>query len=106
MTKHLASQRIMIPGSQVSALTTGNITLTGARKKFAAPLNEVHYLVVAGGGGGGSQVGGGGGAGGYRTSVGGSSFLTLSENTSYTVTVGAGGAGGDAASNGVANSKC
>lgn len=31
MTPHLGLQRIMIPGSQVSALTTGNITLAGAR---------------------------------------------------------------------------
>jgi len=53
---------------------------------------SVDYLVVAGGGsgGGGSGGAGGGGAGGYRTSIGGTS-LTLSLNTSYTVTVGAGG---------------
>lgn len=35
--KHLASQRILIPGSQVSSLTTGNITLTGARGAFIPP---------------------------------------------------------------------
>jgi hypothetical protein len=50
------------------------------------------YLVVAGGGSGGQTVGfseasGGGGAGGYRTST-----TTLSTLTTYTVTVGAGGA--------------
>jgi len=56
------------------------------------------YLVVAGGGGGSS---GGGGAGGLRCTVtatggGGSleSALSLTANTSYTVTIGAGGAGG------------
>ena len=52
------------------------------------------YLVVAGGGGGGEEEGGGGGAGGYLTSIGGST-ISLSSNTSYTVSVGAGGIGGD-----------
>lgn len=71
---------------------------------------STQYLVVAGGGGGGGGyvdgaggiAGGGGGAGGYRSSVTGESSgggasaeskLTISLNTSYTVTVGAGGAG-------------
>ena len=60
----------------------------------------VDYLVVAGGGGGGS-LGGGAGAGGLRSTVtatggGGSleSALSLTANTGYTVTVGAGGTGG------------
>lgn len=44
------------------------------------------YLVVAGGGGG---YDGGGGAGGFRTSVGGTA-LSLTANTAYTATVGAG----------------
>lgn len=59
------------------------------------------YLVVAGGGGGGGRGGGGGGAGGMRctvTGTGGSgsleSALSLTGGTTYTVTVGAGGAGG------------
>ena len=64
------------------------------------------YLVVAGGAGGGSGnitwvPGGGGGAGGYRTTVGTSgggasaeSQLSVTSGTSYTVTIGAGGAGG------------
>jgi len=64
------------------------------------------YLVVAGGGGGGlsdygsTWAGGGGGAGGLRSTVtatggGGSleSALSLTANTGYTVTIGAGGAG-------------
>jgi hypothetical protein len=62
----------------------------------------VDYLVVAGGGGGGGRGGGGGGAGGMRSTVtatGGSgsleSALSLSADTSYTVAVGAGGAGGN-----------
>ena len=97
MTTHLGLQRIMIPGSQVSALTTGNITLTGARGQTIIPVD---YLVVAGGGGGGGRnVGGGGGAGGYRTSIGGT-YLTAIANTSYTITVGAGGAGGSSSTTG------
>lgn len=59
------------------------------------------YLVVAGGGGGGGRGGGGGGAGGMRctvTGTGGSgsleTALSLTGGTTYTVTVGAGGAGG------------
>lgn len=73
----------------------------------------VDYLVVAGGGGGGSASsgssgGGAGGAGGYRTSYGTGnisggnspveSALNLTIGTSYTITVGDGGAGGPAAS--------
>jgi hypothetical protein len=57
---------------------------------------NVEYLVVAGGAGGGAcessaeKGGGGGGAGGYKTATG----FTLSQGTTYTVTVGGGGAGG------------
>ena len=69
--------------------------------KIAPPPSiNVDYLVVAGGGAGGISYGGGGGAGGLRTSYGsttgggGSAENTLSLflGTSYTVTVGAGGA--------------
>jgi hypothetical protein len=64
---------------------------------------RVDYLVVAGGGAGGAKYrGGGGGAGGMRCTVdgtGGSGSLetplSLTGGTSYTVTVGAGGAGHD-----------
>ena len=68
----------------------------------------VQYLVIAGGGGGASgpnniRGAGGAGAGGYRSSVTGESSgggasaesaLSLSPSISYTVTIGAGGAGG------------
>ena len=59
------------------------------------------FLVIAGGGSGAHDQGGGGGAGGYRSSFnsessggGGSaeSALTLTQGTTYTITVGAGGA--------------
>ena len=60
----------------------------------------INYLVIAGGGGGGRSSGAGGGAGGYRTSFGTSggnssaeSIIQTVSNTSFTVTVGAGGAG-------------
>ena len=62
----------------------------------------VEYLVVGGGGGAGGNVGGGGGAGGYRTNVPtdvapsthntSSSFTVTAGPTSYTVTIGGGGA--------------
>jgi len=48
------------------------------------------FLIIGGGGGGGSDGGGGGGAGGYLKVTG----QTLTANT-YSVTVGAGGAGGN-----------
>ena len=48
---------------------------------------SVEYLVVAGGGGGGTS-GGGGGAGGFVTGT----FTPVVTGTTYTVTVGAGGA--------------
>ena len=46
------------------------------------------YLVVAGGGGAVGSRGGGGGGGGLRTGT-----LSLDPTLSYTVTIGAGGAG-------------
>lgn len=65
-------------------------------------LTNVDYLVVAGGGGG-SNTGAGGGAGGlrstmYQTGGGGAleSKLSLTSGTSYTVTIGGGGAGDSA----------
>ena len=52
---------------------------------------DVEYLIIGGGGGGagGSAAGAGGGAGGYRTATG----LSLTAGQTYSVTVGAGGAG-------------
>ena len=57
------------------------------------------YLVIAGGAGGASSRGGGGGAGAYRLET--SQSLTA---TGYSVTVGAGGAGGQPAQNNGNNS--
>ena len=79
----------------------------------AAPAAlTAEYLVVAGGGGGGNYTGGGGGAGGYRSSVTGEasgggasaeSALSIALGTPYTVTVGAGGAGGTGSATGPLN---
>ena len=65
------------------------------------PDFQADFLVVAGGGGAGGVNSGGGGAGGLRTSYGSTSGggasneskFNASFSTSYTVTVGAGGAG-------------
>ena len=71
-------------GSYTVHTFTGSGTFTFS----SAPIGfSVEYLVAAGGGGGG-RAGGGGGAGGLRI---GSISLT---DGSYTVTIGAGGAGG------------
>jgi hypothetical protein len=59
-------------------------------------LTSVDYLVIAGGGGGGFDYAGGGGAGGYKTLT----SQSLSINTNYSVTVGAGGAAGVSGSSG------
>ena len=68
----------------------------------------VEYVIAAGGGGGAANWAAGGGAGGYRSSVVGEnsgggttaeSRATVSAGTSYTITVGAGGASGSSGSN-------
>lgn len=83
-------------------------TFTGSGTFTPLQNMTVDYLVVGGGGGGGARYGGGGGAGGLRCTVGATggggsieSPLSLTANTGYTVTVGAGGSGGtDGVSNG------
>ena len=73
--------------------TAGNGSSSAASNSITtSPLSApptVEYLVLAGGGGGGTNHAGGGGAGGYYNST-----LSVSESTSYTVTVGGSGAGG------------
>lgn len=81
--------------------SSGTFTVTALGDEIIG--DSVEYLVVAGGGGGGAYQGwnqgsgGGGGAGGLRTNVAGhpqaGGKFPVSA-TSYTVTVGAGGAGG------------
>lgn len=50
---------------------------------------DVEYLVIGGGGGGGNGLAGGGGAGAYRTGT----HAVNDVTSTYTVTIGAGGAG-------------
>lgn len=61
---------------------------------FTPSTNLSCDYVVVGGGGGGGAYGGGGGAGGFVTSIGGST-VSVTANSATTVTVGAGGAGGN-----------
>jgi hypothetical protein len=77
-------------------------TFTSSGAFIPSEALTVDYLIVAGGGGGG-EFGGGGGAGGLRSTVtatggGGSLESPLSLTAqAYTVTIGAGGAGGSTA---------
>jgi len=96
-------------GSATSANESGkNYLYVAYAQNPAQPAvasGEMEYLVVAGGASGGSN-GGGGGAGGLRTSYGNTSgggasaetAITLAAGT-YTITVGAGGASIDNATN-------
>ena len=68
------------------------LTYTADGKFIPKNSFDVEYLVVAGGGGGGGDIGGGGGAGGYKTNFGGTALGVTAQ--SYSITVGAGGAGG------------
>ena len=82
--------------------TKGWVNVQNAEDTEAASTSySADFLVIAGGGGGGRAGGGGGGAGGYRNSFstedsggGGSSesSLTFELGTTYTVTIGDGGA--------------
>ena len=108
-----------VPDSFVGA-TGGTVTTSGdfkihtfnsssnfvvANTATAPANNEVSYVVVAGGGGGGRKCGGGGGgAGGFREGKSGVDTYSASPKnapagitvaqTTYPITVGAGGAGG------------
>jgi hypothetical protein len=92
------SNRFSVTGGTIT--TSGSYTIhtfTSSGTLVVTGDGTVDYLTVAGGGGGGkddysgNRGGGGGGAGGYRTA---SSFNVSSQ--SYTITVGAGGAPGNA----------
>ena len=72
--------------SQIGNIRVHTFTTTGSFTANSAIT--IRYLVVAGGGGGGSDMGGGGGAGGYLAA----DTYVLPAGT-YTITVGAGGAG-------------
>ena len=96
-----ASSVSIIPNGTTTALSTPSIAsgasvqlLKTATNSWNATFGIVQeseytatYLVIAGGASGGSYNGGGGGAGGYLTST-----ESLDVGSTYTVTVGAGGA--------------
>ena len=92
------SVRIVYSGATQGWIPTSDDDVTLETPQF---VGTTSFLVVAGGGSGGFDQGGAGGAGGYRSSYnsepsggGGSaeSALTLTQGTTYTITVGAGGA--------------
>jgi hypothetical protein len=73
-----------VADTKTLSITTGTYTAN----VVITPGISARYLIVAGGGGGGSDMGGGGGAGGYLAA----NTYSITGGT-YTVTVGAGGAG-------------
>ena len=75
-----------------SGSTQGWIPINDGATAMETPQTySASYLVVAGGASGGKDQAGGGGAGGLLTNVGGAA-ITLNGGTTYTITVGAGGA--------------
>ena len=99
--KYLDAKRIRGSSTGANTATAGtvssNITLnfTGTGTFTPTSNTTVQYVAVAGGGGGGkdaysgARCAGGGGAGAYRES----SFTAVADTT-YTLTIGAGGTGG------------
>lgn len=75
-------------GSSVQLMKTGTNTWKATFGSVTVNQTTAQYLMVAGGGGGGGTEGGGGGAGGLL-----SGSRALIPGTTYTFTVGAGGAG-------------
>ena len=96
----MANGGIIGPNFSFTAAVCARIATFNSSGTYTAQITgNVDYLVVAGGGGGGFRLNGGGGAGGYRASGFGPSPLQGSavpvvKCTGYTITVGAGGAGG------------
>ena len=93
------SNKFSATGGTVTTYSSGGInykvhTFTSSGTFIVQSSGTVEYLVIAGGGSGGGQHGGGGGAGGYRTAP---NFPVTA--TSYTITVGGGGAAISGAAN-------
>jgi hypothetical protein len=89
------------PNNISSTTSATNLVVFNSSTTWTAPagVSSVNYLVVAAGGGGGNLAGGGGGAGGYRAST-----LSVTSGTTYTVTIGAGGASATQGGNSVFSS--
>ncbi len=85
-TTALSSAKIQ-SGASVQLLKTGTNTWKAVFGTVSINAVTATYLVIAGGASGGSFTGGGGGAGGYQEST-----ASLQAGSTYTVTVGAGGA--------------
>ena len=79
---------------------SGLLTVGGIYSSPVGAPPTVEYLIVAGGGGGGGQYGGGGGAGGLLIGN-----TAVASATSLSVTVGAGGAGGNSTGRGVSGNN-
>jgi len=79
-------------GGGVVTSVGGNTIHTFTTSGTLSPITPLtaSYLIVAGGAGGAADGGGGGGAGGLLSGSG----VTIDPNSTYLVTVGAGGAGG------------
>ena len=76
-------------GTQAYSVITGTTpTLSNSSWTCPAGVTQIELLVVAGGGGGNGDIGGGGGAGGLIYDAG----YPVTAGTSYSITVGAGGA--------------
>jgi hypothetical protein len=98
LSNHLTKQGVTMA---IRSLKTGTFSrsLLVGNLPYILRATELEYLVVAGGGaaGYGQYAQGGGGAGGYRTATG----YSVTPGTTYTVTVGAGGASDVSGSNSV-----
>ena len=81
----------------IKAVNANGDSLSSAMSSSVTPTYVLQntYLVVGGGGPGGSGLAGGGGAGGYRTNFN-TSTISMVAGVTYTLTVGAGGAGSPA----------
>lgn len=92
----IVAEGVAATGGTAFTITDGGLsyrvhTFTSNGSFVVAAGGEVQYLVVAGGGGGGGTFeGGGGGAGGLLSGT------TTAAITTYSITVGTGGAGGTA----------
>ena len=95
----LKQQKVVATGGVITTVgeyrvhrfnSSGTFTLSSLRSGSI----EVEYLIAAGGGGGGTNMGGGGGGGGVLNGT------TILTPTSYTITVGGGGAGAPAGTTG------
>ena len=101
-TKITTPVLIDLPGEALTSENTAGVVLPKGTTAERPASVSVEYLVVAGGGAGApaGAGGGGGGAGGLRTSFGSNpgggstaeTNKTIATGTSYTITVGAGGA--------------